>query len=115
MATGRKRQKVEGGFPDPWKPKKPGDVLEGHYLGADMVTAKGRTFRSYRIKPEGAEKPMAVAGAMLQTSLERVPIGSYVWITFKGEIVTDNGTAKDFEVETEEGIKLLDYAPDDQA
>ncbi len=104
----RERQAVEGGFPEPWKPQEEGEMLEGIYKGHDEVTVKNRSFRSYRVQNEDTKEFFGVAGGMLKNAIERVPVGTYVWITYKGMVETENGPAKDFEVECERGTKLLD-------
>jgi hypothetical protein len=104
----RERQSVEGGFPEPWKPAEEGETLEGIYKGFDDVTVNNRTFRSYRIQNEDTKEFFGIAGGMLKNAIERVPVGTYIWVTYKGKVETQNGEAKDFEVECEKGTKLLD-------
>lgn len=108
----RKRgQEVKGGFPEPWKPESEGEEIEGFYKGYDEVPSgrnDNKYFRSYRILPEGSEEMRSVSGAMLKNAIERIPTGTYIWITYLGETETKNGTAKNYKVEAEEGTKLLD-------
>jgi hypothetical protein len=103
-------KEVDSNYATPWEPKAVGDVLEGKYLGFDVIpgSRKGETFRSYRILKDGDEKPHGVAGAMLASKLIRVPKGTYVQVTYIGTKKTGNGEAKDFKVLVEEGVNLID-------
>ena len=103
----REREEVKGGFPEPWKPAEVGETIEGIFVGIDLVPdgRKGE-FISYRIMDEESEELRSVSGAMLQTSLGRVPYGTYVWITYVGTERLANGLAKVYKVEMEKGVKL---------
>lgn len=106
----RERQSVESAYAKPWTDFQPGDMIEGTYLGFTMVPSKRKDqkpFKSYNIKNDKGEY-IGVSGAMVGSKLSRVPTGTYVWITFKGMTETNNGEAKDFNVECEKGTKLLD-------
>lgn len=107
----RKRKVVDSNYAEPWKPNK-GQVLEGIYLGFDSIPGNRGNFRSYRIKVDGEEKPSGIAGSFLDSVLPRIPKGSYVWITYLGMKNTKNGEAHDYKVETEDGVKLLEIAPE---
>ena len=111
----RRKTEVKGGFPMAWEKAidrdlEEGDVLEGFYRGYDDIKADNRTFRSYRIQPEGAgDSPsewIGVAGGVLKQMIERVPEGAYVWVTYLGTMKTQNGDAKNFKLEVEEGTEL---------
>ena len=105
----RKRQKVESMMAKPWKPEKEGDCLEGIYHGTEIVPGKGKRkpFKSYHIeKPDGER--VRIASAMLNTKLNQVPKGTYVWLTYLGMFKTENGDSPDYEVEVEDGTELLD-------
>lgn len=105
----RKRMKVESTMAKIWKADKVGDVLEGTYLGMEMVKGKGKRgmFRSYHIEKEDGER-VRLASAMLNTKMNQVPKGTYIWLTFKGDFETDNGPSPDYEVEVEDGTELTD-------
>jgi hypothetical protein len=108
MST-RKRQEVKSNFPTPWQPENKGDTLEGVYHGYNEVDDnRGGKFKSHKIKPEGSDVFMGVSGSFLDQKMIKIPKGTYVWITFMGEVKVKNGMAKDFTVECEEGTKLLD-------
>jgi len=110
----RKRQKVESMMAKPWKPENEGDCLEGIYHGMEMVPGKGKRkpFKSYHIEvgkdgvPTGER--VRVASAMLNSKLNQVPKGTYVWLTYVGDFKTENGDSPDYEVEVEDGTDLLD-------
>jgi len=111
MAKQRQMDDVKGGFPEPWKPEQPGEKLEGIYLGHENVPERrGGTFTSYRIMNEETEELRSVSGAMLRTSLGRVPKGTFVSITFEGVEDQRNGEAKIYRVQCEKGTKLLPVA-----
>lgn len=105
----RKRQKVESMMARPWKPEAKGDCLEGIYQGMEIVPGKGKrkAFPSYHIERPDGER-VRVASAMLNTKLNQVPKGAYVWLTYLGMFTTQNGDSPDYEVETEEGTELID-------
>jgi len=106
----RKRATVESSFATPWIPANPGDCLEGIYQGQDEVPAgKGRHFTSYKIRTEGDDaKLYGVSSAMLKTKMNQIPKGAYIWVTFKGMIETENGASRDYNVEIEQGTKMVD-------
>src|SRR5690349_12965176 len=102
-------KKVESNYAEPWKPTAAGETLEGIYLGFDLIPGeRDEKFRSYRIKVDNQEKPMGVAGAYLDSILPRIPVGEAVLITYKGKEKVKNGTAHTWDVQVEEGTKLLD-------
>ena len=106
----RQRQTVDSAYADPWKPEKEGEVLEGFYLGFTKVPSPRKEqgpFKSYNVKTEGGEY-RGISGAIVGSKLQRVPKGTYIWVTYKGKIKTNQGMAKDFDVECEAGTKLLD-------
>lgn len=105
----RKRQTVDSTMAEPWKPEKVGDCLEGFYRGAEMVAGKGsrRPFKSYHIETEDGEK-RRVASAMLNTKMNQIPKGAYVWLTYKGMFESRNGESPDYDVEVEDGTDLID-------
>jgi len=105
----RKRKAVESMMAAPWKPENVGDCLEGTFHGMEKVPGKGKrdSFKSYHIEqPDGTR--VRVASAMLNTKLNQVPKGTYVWLTYKGLFQTSNGNSPDYDVEVEEGTDLFD-------
>lgn len=109
----RERQTVGSNYAKPWKPEGAGETIEGVYSGYNTVKGdRGESFKSHKVKPEGSEEYIGVSGAMVDGMLLRVPVGAYVWITFKGMLKTKNGQAKDYEVQTEKGVKLIDVGID---
>lgn len=104
-------QEVKSNFPVPWKPETEGQVLEGVYRGFNLVDderKEGDQFKSHKIKPDDSDEMMGVSGAFLDQFMERVPKGSYVWITYLGQKKVKNGMSKQFKVEVEAGVKLKD-------
>lgn len=100
---------VKSTFPVPWKPEQEGDTLEGTYHGYNIVPdGRGQTFKSHKFKEDGAEEYDGISGAMIDQKMERIPKGTYVWVTYLGEVQTKNGKAKDFKVECDSTVKLLD-------
>lgn len=105
----RKRQSVKSMMAAPWKPENEGDCLEGIYHGVETVKGKGKRgdFKSYHIeKPDGER--VRVASAMLNTKMNQIPKGSYVWLTYKGMFETSNGESPDYDVDVEDGTELID-------
>jgi hypothetical protein len=104
----RKRAKVESTFAEKWTPERIGDCLEGVYLGfEDAPGRKGEAFSAYQIQTASGERK-SLAGAHLDSFMPQVPRGSYVWITYEGKRDLKNGQMMLFNVEVEEGVKLLD-------
>lgn len=105
----RKRQTVESTMAEPWKPEKVGDCIEGFYRGAEMVPGKGsrKPFKSYHIETESGER-RRVASAMLNTKMNQIPKGAYVWLTYKGMFESQNGKSPDYDVDVEDGTELID-------
>lgn len=112
----RKFQEVKADFGTPWKPEKKGDILEGKYMGFDVIPSQrgqSKSFKSFRIKPDGSNEVYGVAGATLERKLFQVPKGTFVRITYQGQITTANGQAHDFKIECEQGVKLLEHVSSD--
>lgn len=80
----------------------PGATLEGRYIANDSIKSKfdNKDVIKYIIEaPDGTNY-----GVFGTTSIERqfanIPVGSYVWITYKGEEPTKNGrTVKAFDID----------------
>ena len=113
MAKNRQRQEVKSNFPVPFKPEKEGEFVEGVYYGFNLVDdGRGKEFKSHKIKPDDSDEFIGVSGAFLDQKMMRIPKGTYVWVTYKGEEKTKNGNAKVFQVECEEGTKLKEETID---
>jgi hypothetical protein len=97
---------VESSFGEPWKPEKKGDSIEGIYTGMAKVKYEGRFFDSYRLKSEETGDVQAVAGGMLSSKFDQVPVGAYCKVTFVGMVKTGSGPAKDFEVQVAKGTVM---------
>lgn len=110
MARERKRGgEVKSDFAEPWEPGD-GEEISGIYIGFDNVPTKRGDkdhFKSHRIQIEGKDVPIGISGAMIDRKMAQIPVGTFVWITFLGMVDTNNGEAKDYRVEAEEGTKLL--------
>jgi len=105
----RQRQEVKSTFPTPWKPEEAGDTIEGFYHGFNVVPdSRGKTFKSHKLLPEGKDEFIGISGALLDQKMVRIPRKTYVWVTYIGDLKTNNGLAKDFKVECEHGTKLLE-------
>lgn len=114
MAKRERGNVVESDFAERWEPGE-GEEIEGVFIGVDNVpTRRGEkdSFKSFRLRVDGEEKPIGISGAMLESKMRRIPLGTYVWITYKGTVDTNNGKAKDYEVIAEKGTKFLDIRPD---
>lgn len=105
----RKRTTVQSMMAEPWKPENVGDCIEGFYRGAETVPGKGsrKPFKSYHIETEDGER-RRVASAMLNSKMNQIPKGAYVWLTFKGMFESQNGQSPDYDVEVEDGTDLID-------
>lgn len=105
----RKRQAVQSMMAEPWKPENVGDCIEGFYRGHEMVPGKGsrKPFKSYHLETEDGER-RRVASAMLNTKMNQIPKGAYVWLTYKGMFESTNGPSADYDVDVEDGTELID-------
>lgn len=108
MSKATKWKTVDSSFATPWIPKKPGDALEGIYLGCEEIpSSRGDTFTSYRVR--GADKQVwGVSGGMLRSRLDQVAVGTEVQVVFSGMVATSQGEAKDYKVNVPEGTSLMD-------
>lgn len=109
----RKFKEVTADFATPWRPENKGDKIEGVYIGFDEVPVKRpgrdgkRSFKSYRIKPDGSDEVFGVAGATLGRKMGRIREGTYVRIEYLGMIEVASGDeAHDFKVECEANSRL---------
>lgn len=101
--------KVESTMAKPWKPENVGDCLEGTYEGSEMVSGKGSRgdFASYHVRKVDGER-VRVASAMLNSKMNQVPKGTYIWLTYVGDFETSNGKSPDYDLECEEGTRMID-------
>lgn len=108
---GNNWKNVDPTVAQPWEAK-PGDVLEGIYLGATSINGKDGEFTSYRIR-SSAGTLMGLTGALLANMFEQIPLGTPVRVTFKGEIKLKSGrNAKDFGIQVPEGVQLIEHRED---
>lgn len=125
-------EEVDSSLPAPWSPEKPGDFIEGVFLGSAKVRSKPRGnqpippgkefFDSYRFRltadvtgnfgGERAETKKAgevigTSGAMLATKFDQVATGTKVRLVYQGTL-KDINNAKDFKVLIPKGTAKLD-------
>lgn len=103
-------KEVESSFATPWSPEKKGEQLIGTYAGSEEVPAgrgTGELFTSWRFRnSEG--RYIGISGAMLKSKMNQIAEGTIVRVTFKGKFKTTNGLAKDYLIEVDERVELLD-------
>lgn len=68
----------------------PGAMIEGTYIKKEMFSSHFGETEKYIIESD-EEKYAVFASASLQNQFVNVPVGSYVWITYKGEEQTKSG------------------------
>lgn len=73
---------------------------------------KRKEFLSYHIEQPDGEM-VRVASAMLNSKMNQVKRGTYIWLEYKGEFETDNGKSPDYELTLEDGATLIDPLGDD--
>lgn len=102
----RKFVSIQSELPPAWKPV-PGEVLEGRYIAERKIPKRGGGwFLTLQIQDEETGVICSVAGKIVERQLLRVPVGTFVRITFEGMIPASRGNAKKFSVEVEEGVKI---------
>ena len=68
-----------------------GATLEGKYIKLENYDGNfGRT-EKYIIETQDGEKMGVYSSASLSNQFKNVPVGSYVWITYKGEETSKTG------------------------
>lgn len=105
-----KRKKVESTFADKWDPANVGDVLQGTYVGAEVVAAKrkGEVFTVYHLVDDDG-KTWSIAGAYLKGIMKQIPRKAYIFVTFTGIQEMDSGNKMNmFDVEVGENVELVD-------
>lgn len=68
-----------------------GDALEGVYLKKEIVEGSYGNTEKYVIKTSNGELKGVFTCASLSRQFNNVPEGSYVWITYTGEVPTKTG------------------------
>lgn len=87
------------------KDLKGGETLEGIFLKTEHVTGQFGTNDKYIIEIDGGEHVGVFASASLARQFGNIPVGSYVWITYKGEEMSKNNRK----------VKVYDVDYDDEA
>lgn len=77
-----------------------GATLEGLYMAVEIVEGNYGETEKYVIKDPSGDLYGVFASASLSRQFKSIPVGSYVWIEYKGEEVSKNGrTVKIYDVE----------------
>lgn len=80
----------------------PGATLEGLYMAKEIVNDnyEDKEREKYVIKDPSGDLYGVFGSASLKRQFQSIPVGSYVWIEYKGEEVSKNGrTVKIYDVE----------------
>ncbi|HLY40450.1 MAG TPA: hypothetical protein VKR52_04510 [Terracidiphilus sp.] len=81
-----------------WKPTEVGAKLEGTLKAKESREGKnGKDYTQFVIETESGDT-YNVSGAVLESKLSELEIGSRVLLTYKGEQSSKNGKYKDFSV-----------------
>ena len=82
-----------------------GATIEGVYIKKEIFEGKYGESTKYIIKSNNED--MGVFGsASLDRQFKNIPEGSYVWITYKGEIISKNGRpVKEYVVDYDDEYK----------
>lgn len=87
---------------DTWNKKgelKEGDNLEGYYVDREDFNTKHGEMTVFIIAKAQNDLIKVVAQTDIKGKFEDIPMGSHVWLTFKGLTETKNGAMKTYEVE----------------
>lgn len=77
-----------------------GDTLEGKYNSMDEFEGNFGHTTKYVIEAPDGVKYGVYGSASLNRQFKRIPVGSYVWITYEGEVTSQNGRIiKSYDVE----------------
>lgn len=77
-----------------------GAALEGRYIKKEFISTQFGESEKYVIETSDGKKMGVFSTASLTGQFNNVPEGSYVWITYKGEVTSKNGRpVKVYEVE----------------
>lgn len=82
-----------------------GDSLEGVYISKDVFQGKFGETAKYIIKNDEGDWGV-FSSASLDRQFKNIPEGSYVWITFNGEVISKNGRpVKDYTIDYDDEYK----------
>lgn len=83
----------------------PGAMLEGVYTKNEIYASKFGETHKYIIEKDD-NKFAIFSSASLEPQFSNVPVGSYVWVTYKGEETSKSGRpVKVYEVEYDDDYK----------
>lgn len=110
----RARQSVESTFADKWEPQNEGDEISGRYIWTELAPGKrkGETFRVFHLRDDDGKR-WSLSGAHLESFMNQIRIGTYVFVTYEGEREVGNGNMKVYKVDVEEGAELKGPPEDD--
>ena len=102
--------------PTKWKPvtdevlkwETPGQTAEGIYADMQVREFSDRSAKLYTLNVDSGRTVRFWGSTILDQRLDRVPIGTWVQITYKGQAGQGNRRYKDFEVNVAESTKLLE-------
>lgn len=77
----------------------PGDQIEGYFVAKREITTKFGAAEIYDVDLKSGEKISIMGSAAIKNRMNRVPVSSYVWVTYKGKVDTDNGAMNDYEID----------------
>ena len=96
---------------DTWNKKgqlKEGDFLEGYFVDKEEFTTKHGDMVVYIIAIEKNSLVKIVGQTDIKNKFDEIPMGSHVWVEFKGLTETKNGAMKTYEISyDDEDIKEL--------
>ena len=82
-----------------WQFEKEGDCIEGEYVGKQP----GSYGDNYKLKCESGEEFVVFGSTVLNTKMALVKEGSFIKVTYLGEVKSGNGRLyKDYKVEVAE-------------
>lgn len=96
---------------DTWNKKgqlKEGDAIEGYFVDSEEFTTKHGDMIVYIIAIEKNLLVKVVGQTDIRSKFDSIPMGSHVWLEFKGLTETKNGAMKTYEISyDDEDIKEL--------
>lgn len=96
---------------DTWNKKgqlKEGDFLEGYFVDKEEFTTKHGDMIVYIIAIEKNSLVKIVGQTDIKNKFDEIPMGSHIWVEFKGLTETKNGAMKTYEISyDDEDIKEL--------
>ena len=82
-----------------------GDKIEGRYLKSEQVKSDFGENIKYVIQTADGEKFGIFGSASLNNQFNNVPVNSYVWVEYNGEVKSKNGrTVKQYTVEYDDEV-----------